>query len=101
MPLQTPKQKFLANKDAVAKLQRIVDDPFVEDALAVALLEYVESLSDSNDPVALPNYYRIQGAKAFRRLFLRLTDVPEKADTRQRDVLNPSAETYIAPPRSK
>ena len=100
MEIPSPKAKFVEDKDAVAKHQRLVDDPLTRRALDVTLAQIVESMGDSNEPTALPNYYRIQGAKQFRKVFLQLADpIPTGGEKRYRDGLDPSAETYIAPKR--
>lgn len=101
MKVQSPREKLLADKASVTRWQQLADNSFFVEMTERALVEFMERLGDANDPGALANHYRLQGARAYRRLLLQFADPAETPRARASDRLEPDAERYVAPPRAK
>lgn len=64
--MTSPKTRFLENKDIAARHKEFVSQPWVQDALHVALAEYVSRLRKEE-------MYLLEGAKTFIDIFFSLS----------------------------
>lgn len=89
MQVLSPKQKLVSDSAVVKQWHQIVDSSFFIEMSEKALMDYIESVGDMNESTAIANYYRIQGARLFRKRLLTFADPPEPRRTPRSDMLEP------------
>lgn len=89
MKVQTPKQKLASDKDAIQKWQAIVDNSFFDEMSERVLSDFIESMGEAGEVNAVAAYYRIQGARQYRKRLLTFADPPETRKLSRFDMLEP------------
>jgi hypothetical protein len=79
--LPTPRQQFLKDERAATEHASLMASRPFRHAANVALLQVVDSVSDTTDPVdAAAAYHRIIGAREYLKKLLTLGDVTNEAE---------------------